>query len=56
MQTQAPTPSLAHAADAATPLLVATYNLLSDCYVRVPGQPWNAFAHCSEEDLSWEHR
>ena len=35
---------------------VASWNLLADCYVRVNNQPWNAFAHCSDEDLAWESR
>lgn len=48
--------SLAAAADDKLIVKIATYNLLSDCYVRVPGQSWNAFEHCAEEDLNWEHR
>ena len=35
---------------------IITYNLLADCYVRVPGQQWNAFAHCAEQDLIFENR
>jgi endonuclease/exonuclease/phosphatase family metal-dependent hydrolase len=37
-------------------LRVASWNLLADCYVRVQGQPWNDFAHCSDEHLCWEVR
>jgi mRNA deadenylase 3'-5' endonuclease subunit Ccr4 len=35
---------------------IATYNILADCYVRVPEQPWNAFAHCRDEDIRFEDR
>eukprot|EP00949_MAST-11_sp_MAST-11-sp1_P004870 g4870.t1 len=35
---------------------VCTYNLLADCYVRVPGQPWNAFPHCDDESILWGNR
>lgn len=38
------------------PLSVLSFNLLADCYVRVEGQPWNAFPHCADEVLSWEKR
>lgn len=37
-------------------LAVASFNLLADCYVRVEGQPWNAFAHCDDAWLAWEAR
>jgi endonuclease/exonuclease/phosphatase family metal-dependent hydrolase len=35
---------------------IATYNILADCYVRIPEQPWNAFAHCRDEDIRYEDR
>lgn len=35
---------------------ILSFNLLAQCYVRVDGQPWNAFAHCQDEYLSWERR
>lgn len=35
---------------------VATYNILADCYVRVPNQEWNAFSNVSDEDLDWNNR
>lgn len=35
---------------------VLSLNLLADVFVRVEGQPWNAFAHCQDEDLPWESR
>mmetsp|Transcript_41284 Transcript_41284/g.119409 ORF Transcript_41284/g.119409 Transcript_41284/m.119409 type:complete len:459 (-) Transcript_41284:73-1449(-) len=38
------------------PLSVLSFNLLADCYVRVEGQPWNAFAHCEGGVLAWEAR
>jgi mRNA deadenylase 3'-5' endonuclease subunit Ccr4 len=39
-----------------TTLRVASYNLLADCYVRVPEQPWNAFLSVSDEDINWSSR
>lgn len=39
-----------------TPLSVLSFNLLADCYVRVEGQPWNAFAHCEDSVLNWDAR
>lgn len=27
------------------------YNILAPCYVRIPNQPWNAFAHCRSAHL-----
>jgi mRNA deadenylase 3'-5' endonuclease subunit Ccr4 len=38
------------------PLRVVSYNILADCYVRVPDQPWNAFTHCTEEHLVYTER
>lgn len=35
---------------------IMTWNILADCYVRVKNQPWNAFAHCADEHLSWAAR
>jgi len=35
---------------------VATWNLLADCYVRVPNQPWNAFSRCPAHALAWDER
>jgi endonuclease/exonuclease/phosphatase family metal-dependent hydrolase len=35
---------------------IATYNILADCYVRVAEQPWNAFAHCRDEDIRFDDR
>lgn len=35
---------------------VLSFNVLADCYVRVEGQPWNAFAHCEDAHLAWEQR
>mmetsp|Transcript_102226 Transcript_102226/g.288803 ORF Transcript_102226/g.288803 Transcript_102226/m.288803 type:complete len:473 (-) Transcript_102226:62-1480(-) len=35
---------------------VLSFNVLADCYVRVRGQPWNAFAHCQDADLDWDAR
>ena len=35
---------------------IATYNVLADCYVRVPDQPWNAFAYCTDECIDWNLR
>ena len=35
---------------------VATWNLLGDCYVRVPNQPWNAFSRCPAHALAWDER
>lgn len=32
-------------------LRLVSYNILADCYVRVPDQPWNAFSYCREEDI-----
>jgi mRNA deadenylase 3'-5' endonuclease subunit Ccr4 len=37
-------------------LKIASYNVLADCYVRVPDQFWNAFAYCSDENLDWYQR
>lgn len=39
-----------------TSLGVLSLNLLADCYVRVEGQPWNAFAYCDDAHLAWESR
>jgi mRNA deadenylase 3'-5' endonuclease subunit Ccr4 len=35
---------------------IVSYNILSDCYVRVPGQFWNAFEYCRDEFLDWNNR
>uniref|UniRef100_A0A7S4LMD2 Endonuclease/exonuclease/phosphatase domain-containing protein n=1 Tax=Eutreptiella gymnastica TaxID=73025 RepID=A0A7S4LMD2_9EUGL len=35
---------------------VLSYNLLAPCYVRVHGQPWNAYAHCQDQWLEWKGR
>ena len=35
---------------------VSSWNILAPCYVRVPGQPWNAFTHCSDAELDWDSR
>eukprot|EP00004_Rigifila_ramosa_P012244 TRINITY_DN2641_c0_g3_i1.p1 TRINITY_DN2641_c0_g3~~TRINITY_DN2641_c0_g3_i1.p1 ORF type:complete len:325 (-),score=44.24 TRINITY_DN2641_c0_g3_i1:7-981(-) len=35
----------------AASLRVVSWNILAPCYVRVPNQPWNAFAHCTDADL-----
>jgi mRNA deadenylase 3'-5' endonuclease subunit Ccr4 len=35
---------------------VLSFNVLADCFVRVEGQPWNAFAHCDDAHLAWERR
>eukprot|EP00667_Euglena_gracilis_P015515 EG_transcript_16143 len=40
----------------ATSITVLSYNLLAPCYVRVEGQPWNAYAHCEAACLEWEAR
>lgn len=37
-------------------LSIASYNLLAECYVRVPGQPWNAFENCPTDFLNWTFR
>lgn len=37
-------------------LKILTYNILADCYVRVPGQEWNAFSYCTDENLDWNRR
>jgi len=38
------------------PISVLSLNLLSPCYVRVDGQPWNAFPHCEDKILDWPAR
>jgi mRNA deadenylase 3'-5' endonuclease subunit Ccr4 len=38
------------------PLRIVSYNILADCYVRVPDQPWNAFSYCEEEYLLFSNR
>lgn len=35
---------------------VVSYNVLADCYVRVPEQPWNAFSYCSDEHVAFTDR
>jgi mRNA deadenylase 3'-5' endonuclease subunit Ccr4 len=40
----------------AASLRIVSYNILADCYVKVPDQPWNAFSHCSEEHISFSDR
>lgn len=42
--------------DGSTLLSLVSFNILADCYVRVEGQPWNAFTHCTDAHLAWEHR
>jgi len=37
-------------------LSVLSFNILAACYVRVEGQPWNAFSFCKDEHLSWKQR
>lgn len=37
-------------------LSLLSFNLLADCYVRVKGQPWNAFEYCEDVHLAWEAR
>ena len=37
-------------------LRIVSYNILADCYVRVPDQPWNAFSYCKDEYLSYDER
>merc|ERR1712226_230410 len=37
-------------------LSVLSFNLLAPCYVRVEGQPWNAFSYCEDVHLAWENR
>ncbi|CAE8669315.1 unnamed protein product [Polarella glacialis] len=43
-------------AKGSTSLAVLSFNVLADCYVRVDGQPWNAFAHVEDAHLVWESR
>ena len=51
-------PSVGH--ELRSPMLqlvhVATWNVLADCYVRVPNQPWNAFSRCPAHALAWDER
>jgi mRNA deadenylase 3'-5' endonuclease subunit Ccr4 len=35
---------------------IVSYNILADCYVRVPGQPWNAFEYVQDEYINWNNR
>lgn len=37
-------------------LRLLSYNLLAPIFVRVPGQPYAAFAHAREQDLAWTAR
>uniref|UniRef100_A0A7S1N643 Endonuclease/exonuclease/phosphatase domain-containing protein n=1 Tax=Eutreptiella gymnastica TaxID=73025 RepID=A0A7S1N643_9EUGL len=37
-------------------LSVLSYNLLAPCYVRVPGQFWNAYPHAQDAWLDWDGR
>jgi len=37
-------------------LAVVSFNVLADCYVRVPDQPWNAFEYVDDKDLPWLNR
>lgn len=39
-----------------TPFSVLSFNILADCYVRVDGQPWNAFEYCDDAHLAWDRR
>lgn len=39
-----------------TAVSLLSFNLLAPCFVRVEGQPWNAFAFCDDERLAWERR
>lgn len=47
---------LSHVPKGSTSLSVLSFNLLASCYVRVEGQPWNAFSYCADEHLAWENR
>lgn len=51
-----PSASLCNSTNAPASLSVLTYNVLADVYVRVPGQPWNAFAHATEQELQHTNR
>lgn len=35
---------------------IVSYNILADCYVRIPGQVQNNFSNCSDDSLEFQNR
>ena len=35
---------------------IVSYNILADCYIRVPDQPWNSFSNCDDDSLDLDLR